>query len=162
MNSEQRQAIQMVAHFTSQYAASWGGHNPTDIEFQQGLVELMKSSKIAYDAVGDKSLEEVMADVVAWQNFQFPDSNPKSIAAHLLEEAHELYDDPTNAEEMADVMMLLTGLCARTGVNLTEVLARKLKINKARSWEQPQANGVINHVREQASPEVAPDPPSNR
>lgn len=147
MNHDQRVSIQLIAHFVSAYAASWGGYNSGDIKFQQGLAELMKSSKIASDAVRNESLEEVMADVVAWQNIQFPDSNPSSIAAHLLEEAYELYYEPTNAEEIADVMMLLTGLCARNGVNLTEALARKLKINKARTWGEPQPNGVINHVR---------------
>jgi hypothetical protein len=91
-------------------------------------------------------LDTALADVVEWQHQQFPNANPEGITEHLLEEARELYDHPRDAEEVADVQLLLAGLASCLGINLADVVRAKLAKNKTRKWGKPNANGVIKHV----------------
>ncbi len=92
------------------------------------------------------TLDTILADVSAWQRVQFPHATPASIAKHLLEEARELQQDPTDCMEIADVLFLLNALADALGVNLADVVAAKLAINQARTWGQPDADGVVKHV----------------
>lgn len=95
-----------------------------------------------------ETIEKIAVEVVEWQGKQFPHSNPAGFAAHLLDEANELVEEPTSAEEMADILMLLVGLASICGVDLAAELRRKLEINKARKWGDADERGVVSHVRE--------------
>lgn len=102
--------------------------------------------------LGRRSLESVMAECTAWADETFPAATLHSRAVHLHREAAELLADPTDAEEMADVLMLLGHLASHAGVNLTEALTAKLAKNRRRTWGQPDADGVVEHVREEVLP----------
>ena len=58
-----------------------------------------------------------------------------------------MWRNPTDAEEMADVFLLLIHLADGEGVNLLEAGAAKLKKNQARKWGKPDSEGVVEHVR---------------
>lgn len=92
-------------------------------------------------------LEIVLREVTDWQHAQFPHRTAHSIATHLLEEATELHREPTDAEEMADVLMLLAGLAHFNGIDLAQAVRAKLDKNKARIWGKPDEHGVVKHVQ---------------
>lgn len=76
---------------------------------------------------------------------------PEAPAAHLVKEAHELQDHPHDIMEMADVFNLLMDTCRRAGYTpdqLLDAVDRKLDILPTRKWGKPDANGVIEHIRE--------------
>lgn len=80
---------------------------------------------------------------------------PEAPAAHLVKEANELRDNPRDIMEMADCMNLLMDTCRRAGYTATDLLDavdRKLDILPGRKWGPPDANGVIEHIREEANP----------
>lgn len=93
------------------------------------------------------TLDSVLTEVVAWQRQTFTYATPASITEHLRREAIELADDPTNLSELADVMLLVAGLASNLGADLTTIVAEKLAINRRRTWGQPDAAGVVEHVR---------------
>ncbi len=92
------------------------------------------------------SLDALACQVQLWQANTFPKATPHSVATHLLEEAHELHDYPTDVEEIADVFMLCIGAARVNRVSLVDVVSAKLEKNKARTWGEPDADGVVKHV----------------
>lgn len=96
---------------------------------------------------GVATLDGLARDIRAWGETTFPSSNPSSTAEHLRREADELLVNPMNGEEMADVFHLLVQLARVTDVDLTAEVARKFAINLRREWQQPDAAGVVEHVR---------------
>lgn len=86
-----------------------------------------------------------------WQLATFPGATAKSKIAHLQKEVDELVEDPSDIHEHADAWMLLIGAAAIQGYNLDDVLGairEKLEINKGRKWGEPDAQGVVEHVRD--------------
>lgn len=99
------------------------------------------------------TLEDVLADVWQWQCGTFPTRSPESISAHLLAEARELAEHPTDRMEMADVLMLLAALARDTGTDLTSAVREKLAICRARAWGRPNAAGYVEHIRDAGAPQ---------
>jgi len=96
-----------------------------------------------------------------WANQTFARATDASIVAHLRREVAELdtlarwrterpdiaWNDDNYAEEMADCLLLLLHLAHRNGVNLEEAARRKYAVNRQRHWGEPDAEGVVEHVR---------------
>lgn len=97
-------------------------------------------------AVHDGSLESTLSEVVTWAQETFGPSTPEAKVAHLVEEAHELAADPTDAEEMADVVMIVAHLAAGLGIDLNAAIRRKLEKNRSRTWATPDDRGVVRHI----------------
>lgn len=96
-------------------------------------------------------LNEVARICGAWANATFaPDGGYRgqSIVAHLAKEVVELAENPRDMVEVADCMLLLMHLAHQNGGDLRSAMARKLEINRHRKWGKPDANGVVEHVRE--------------
>lgn len=76
---------------------------------------------------------------------------PQGPASHLIKEAVELAKAPDDQMEQADCFLLLLDVVRRSGGNLLTLLEaseRKLEINKMRQWGKPDADGVIEHARD--------------
>jgi hypothetical protein len=98
------------------------------------------------------TLDAVAEDILAWQCATFTHRTPHSITKHLLKEAAELHAEPTDDEEWADVFFLAVAL-VQDGTpaaprDLIGALRAKLAKNKARTWGEPDADGVVEHVAE--------------
>lgn len=93
------------------------------------------------------SLDVLAADIRAWQAETFPHATPASVAEHLRREAEELEAAPADPEEIADLFHLLIAAAEANGYDLIDVVASKFAINRARTWGQPDAHGVVEHVR---------------
>jgi hypothetical protein len=93
-------------------------------------------------------LDAITRELMDWQRETFPHGTPASCVAHLVEEVAELSANPTDASEIADCYFLIVGAASRAGIDLVSALREKLAVNRARAWGHPDANGVVNHVRE--------------
>lgn len=73
-----------------------------------------------------------------------PDEKPG--VGKFKEEAEELIADPTNPVEAADVFIALVIYAERMGWDLADEVAKKMVINRARTWGEPNAAGVRRHL----------------
>jgi NTP pyrophosphatase (non-canonical NTP hydrolase) len=97
------------------------------------------------------ALNDIVRQCGTWADATFaPEGGNRgpAIVAHLTKEVIELSENPRDMEELADCMLLLFHLAHQNGGNLQAAIARKLEINKRRKWGKPDANGVVEHVRE--------------
>lgn len=111
--------------------------------------DAMKGAGVEYRWRSDvPRLDRITREIHDWQAVTFPRATPASVVEHLRREVAELVDDPTDTSELADCYFLLVGLAYELGVDLTTVVARKLAVNRARTWGEPDDQGVVEHVRE--------------
>lgn len=99
----------------------------------------------------------LQADVLSWAQQTFPRSTVDATCKHLAKEAAEiaaayLADEGRErlAEECGDVLLILLHVSARMGIDwydLLDAATAKLEVNKVRQWGQPDADGVVEHVR---------------
>lgn len=94
------------------------------------------------------TLESVLADVVAWGQQTFRQATLFSTVEHLRREAEELAANPTSESEIADVLILLAQVAARQGISLVDAVSQKMIVNRSRTWGAPDADGVVEHIRE--------------
>lgn len=97
------------------------------------------------------TLDGLADEIGAWQRATFPRATPHSVTEHLRREAEELCRTPTDAEEIADVFMLVVGAARAAGHDLAAAARAKLEKNKRRVWGTPDADGVVEHVAEGAA-----------
>lgn len=116
-----------------------------DLEGRVVVEEVLEPSVALVPA---DSFEALAAEIGAWQDEQFPNASPESIAVHLLQEAREVLVAPTDAEEAADVLHLLVGLARVVGFDLVAATRAKFERNKLRKWGEPDEFGVVRHVAE--------------
>lgn len=91
-----------------------------------------------------------------WAQQAFPQSTPWTVMNHLTREINELGQvvkaegifSGAEAEEMADCFLLLLHLAYKRGVSLHDAALAKFAINQQRQWGQPDAEGVVEHIRE--------------
>lgn len=93
------------------------------------------------------TFEQLNKEIIAWQDYQFPKATVHSKLKHLKKEIDELAKDPSDAMEYADCYLLLVGAAAHAGVNLLACARLKLEINKNREWGEPDADGVVYHIK---------------
>ena len=97
------------------------------------------------------SWDRILEEMHQWQLHQFPQATPHSALAHIKKELKELDDTPYDMEEWVDLFFLtIQGLTklAREDLNAVryEIYAKLIK-NHNREWGQPDADGVVEHVR---------------
>lgn len=103
--------------------------------------------------------------ITIWQKETFGQATPLSKIAHLAEELQELVLDlqenaPDRRLEYADCFLLLFGSAAADGMSYEDIcncIEEKMVINRARKWGKPQANGVVNHIKEEPTDLPAPN-----
>jgi hypothetical protein len=90
-------------------------------------------------------------DIAAFTQKTFGESTARSKALHLAEEAREAADDPADAMEWADCLILLLDAARIAGFSTDDLYAaaqRKMEINRARQWGQPDGDGIVRHIKE--------------
>jgi NTP pyrophosphatase (non-canonical NTP hydrolase) len=86
--------------------------------------------------------------VVMWADSAFPDRAPASALLKLYEEIGELIRAPANAEEYADILIMLVDLAHMHGVtDMGAAVRAKMKTNSRRKWT-PTAIGTMQHTEE--------------
>ena len=95
-------------------------------------------------------------EITQWQKQTFGQATPLSKLAHLSQELTELcdaihYNFSDKRLEFADCFFLLFGAAAADGMtyeDICDAISEKFEINKKRKWGKPDANGVVNHIKD--------------
>src|SRR5574343_1010798 len=89
-----------------------------------------------------------------WQREAFGDLNVADQMKKLRGEVNELQQGVDSQEdvsdELADVYIVLAGICNLYGVSLEAVAHRKLQVNKFRTWKKSE-DGTYQHVESHSS-----------
>ena len=90
-------------------------------------------------------------DVATWAAGTFPAATLASTFAHLRRELAEVEADPADPVEWADVLLIFLHASHRFGgMSWERILAaarEKFAVNQQRRWGEPDAEGVVEHVR---------------
>lgn len=100
-------------------------------------------------------MSDFQREVGEWAASVFTQATHRSIVAHLRREVGELRDaveEPAISNlaimlEAADCYLLLLHLSHRLGMDLGEAARLKHQDNVGRRWGDPDAEGVVEHVR---------------
>ena len=79
-----------------------------------------------------------------WAHKTFQHVDPSVNVRKLVEEVTELEEDPTNGEEMADVLMVLIYQASLADVDLAAEFHKKLQTNLQRTWHKND-DGTYSH-----------------
>ena len=96
----------------------------------------------------NKTIKQLQQEIGEWAQKTFPHQNPNSKIAHLSDEVKELKDIPDDAEEMADVAILLFNLAEMFNYDLEEEIEKKMAKNRLRIWGEPDERGVCSHIEQ--------------
>ncbi len=95
--------------------------------------------------------QDLQDDIAAFTDRTFGhQETPVPKLHHLREEVGELIEEPTDHLEWADCMILLIDAAAKGGYSMDDLygfIQEKMDINKARTWGEPDENGVMRHVK---------------
>ena len=97
-------------------------------------------------------MNDLQYDLFEWSKRTFPNQPLSGKFAHLRKELKELEENPEDVMEYADCYMLLMDIASSNEIYLDEIhraAAKKLVINKNRKWNKPNADGSVEHVREE-------------
>lgn len=89
-------------------------------------------------------IELLSNGIVEWADKVFPDRTPSSAFLKFFREIGELIDDPTKADEYADICIMLFDLAKMHGVDLAAAIRDKMKVNRGRTWAKG-AFGTYQH-----------------
>lgn len=114
-------------------------------QFEAEVHELEK--EIAALKAG-KDWDAFVAEYLKWADETFPYTTPESCAMHRKAEARELYEEPYDDSEAADIFFLSVHRMHKQGKSFLDVLRNKLDKNKARKWSKPNEEGWCAHVKD--------------
>lgn len=100
-----------------------------------------------------RTLADLQIALGEWSDRTFGDHrDPRRTLRHLIREVQEAHDAPGDMQEYADILLLLLDASRRAGLTIREVeQAAWWKFDKDlqyRTWGEPDAEGVVEHVRE--------------
>jgi len=98
--------------------------------------------------VKNKTIKQLQQEIGEWAQATFPHQNPNSKIKHLKDEVDELQQEPNDAEEMADVAILLFNLSEMFNYDLEEEIEKKMAKNRLRIWGEPDEHGVCHHIEQ--------------
>lgn len=166
LRASDKLAVRTLEHYNDLHAESY-----VDVMFQTNLSEAInnfakwsRSKATAQPSLFDVNFDvaaspppliPLQADVTAWTRSVFTTATPFSAMERIRQELDELSEAlvsgaPKEAveSEVADVAHVLLDLCAMLGVNIDTATRKKLAVNKARNWSEPDENNQRYHVKE--------------
>ena len=95
---------------------------------------------------------DIETTIKNWHVETFPNANKKAILEKAYEEIREFESESIHNydamyEEAADVAIVLYALCSRHGRSLTDLIEKKMEINKNRVWTNEDKNGGKSRVK---------------
>lgn len=103
-----------------------------------------------------KTLERFWDEQAGWSRAVFgsdEERGPAGPLKHLLKEAQEALDDPSDVIEIIDCLFLVFDAARRAGLTYDQVVElafHKLEINRARKWPAPTSSLddlPVEHIR---------------
>ena len=97
---------------------------------------------------------EMQVAIGGWAEETFPHSTITSCLAHLRREVQEFAVSSTtfahgDPEELADCFLILLHIAHKMNISLEEEALKKFRKNQLRQWGTPDADGVVEHIREE-------------
>ncbi len=83
--------------------------------------------------------------VFDWAESTFPNRNDTSMYLKMYGEIAEMIESDGDADEIADMFILLLDYTKRKKVDITTAVLKKLEVNRQRKW-MTNKNGVSSHV----------------
>ena len=77
----------------------------------------------------------------------FPGRNPTAMMLKMFEEVGEIVANPTDPEEVADVIIMLLDHIDQLGYPVGPIILRKLEKNMHRKWRVTQS-GIAKHIKD--------------
>ena len=100
------------------------------------------------------ALGAIQQHVGTWQRKTFGNARRTySITSHIMRESWELRcaaasgNKENTRMETADLVILAIGVAESEGFDLATAIRDKMNINLARKWKQPDAHGVVEHLK---------------
>lgn len=90
-------------------------------------------------------IQELQEEVREWADEVFPTRNIQSMALKLFEEISEMLRAPDDADEHADIYIMMLDLSRMYGVDVAAAVRRKIATNRLRSWEVTPI-GTLHHI----------------
>lgn len=97
-----------------------------------------------------KDFQEIQDRIGEWSDKKWNSDDPRGTIAHMLEEVEHLLANPYNAENFADVGILLLVSLRRAGMTIDEfyqAIEAKHNINLSRIWDEPDELGITRHKK---------------
>jgi NTP pyrophosphatase (non-canonical NTP hydrolase) len=92
------------------------------------------------------SLYTIQREICNWASLNFPERNAESVSNKLMEELAEWAENPEDASEFADVMILLLDWAHLKGVDMQRAINLKMGVNVDRNWVFDAANRTWQHT----------------
>ena len=90
-------------------------------------------------------IRELQNLIGTWADEVFPDRNIQSAALKLYEEIGEMLRDPSNADEHADIYIMMFDLSRMYNIDIANAVRRKMVRNRTRSWYKTET-GTLQHT----------------
>jgi predicted house-cleaning noncanonical NTP pyrophosphatase (MazG superfamily) len=93
-------------------------------------------------------MDAVQLEIFQWANATFPNREFKTTLAKLvLEEIPEWMQNPDDAMEFADLVILIFDLASMKGINIADAVLEKMTINREREWEKDTTGLFYRHKK---------------
>lgn len=89
----------------------------------------------------------VLRSVTEWTNRVFTKRTEAGLLAHIRREVDELARSPDDPDELADLVILACCYAGLKGWDLEHQVGLKMIDNLGRTWGEPDADGVVEHIR---------------
>lgn len=103
---------------------------------------------VSGDTTVIETIDTVALGIKSWADQAFPDRTDASMYLKLYGEIAEMIAarGPEVEDEVADLLILILDFAKRKGIDIEAALARKMKINRERTWVKTDA-GTFQHVK---------------
>jgi NTP pyrophosphatase (non-canonical NTP hydrolase) len=96
--------------------------------------------------------QKLQNELGQWADATFGFRTPESLLNHLIEEVGEVREALTDESEWADCLTLLIDsyrlATGHTTNDLLDACFAKIEVNKKRTWNAPDENGISRHIKE--------------
>lgn len=92
-------------------------------------------------------IKELQDLICEWADGVFPNRTVQSAALKLYEEIGEMLRDPSNADEHADIYIMMFDLSRMYNVDIAAAVRRKMARNSMREWRKTET-GTLQHIGE--------------
>ena len=116
------------------------------LKYYQKKAKLEKKRILLIKKQEKTDLVKLQEEIGSWAKKTFPTATPESWVKHLKREVKEL-EESQGPEEASDMFILLLGWCHIKGCQAYEIIDKKMQINYKRKWGRPDAEGVVEHIK---------------
>ena len=92
-------------------------------------------------------INDLQREITEWADEIIPHRTSQKALIKMLGEISELFENPSDELEMADIAILMFDYFHLEGVDIVEAVRKKMAINRQREWEVDEKTGMLNHVK---------------